>query len=77
MDEATAKTKWCPYKEAADVGGALSSVAQELRPKDPMRGYIGIVSDGGAGYVNTPPRARCIASDCMMWSGSGCGLVRS
>jgi hypothetical protein len=54
MDEATAKTKWCPFKRVALSAGMSANWSGNMAP-------------GSVGYGNIHDETRCIGSECMVW----------
>lgn len=59
MTEEEAKTKWCPMIRTGMVAGMAVNHHVDMQP-------------GGQGVYD---ETRCIASDCMMWRDSYCGLA--
>lgn len=55
MTEDEARTKWCPHTRVWQISGTESTSVAYNRTESELSSYT------------NPSRARCIASDCMMW----------
>ena len=62
MTEEEAKTKWCPMVRTGLVAGMAVNHHAGSRLDAPPQGDV-------------HDETRCVASDCMMWRGSYCGLA--
>jgi hypothetical protein len=58
MNKKDALKKWCPF--------AMVRNGRDASPYNRTK--------AGNEFFSNPEKARCIANDCMMWNGAGCGL---
>jgi hypothetical protein len=65
VTEEDARKKWCPFTRV--VKGQMNQV--------PMGQPAFNRIDNGPGMIGASDASGCIASACMAWTGTGCGLV--
>lgn len=87
MTEDEATEKWCPFVRCSSVDarpskddpGRLFAPGQPAYNRQFVQDYDSKqVLQGGGRHTRinyVPTHCRCIASECMMWTGVGCGMA--